>query len=183
MTLTGLQPNRVLAITVILYIVFYHLQGRSILRSASLKIERIVIKEGTHHRLLQRKLQWRWSRCCLLWHMLLVWRDFYMQRWCRIRITQASAAVAQVLPAAMAEGAAAAEVVAAAAAVAAAAVAAAAVAAAAVAAGGVAPLAARRVTGRARAHGAAVAAPTARRFFIRGETRIPLVHALHLRLT
>ena len=30
MTLTGLQPNRVLAITVILYIVFYHLQGRSI---------------------------------------------------------------------------------------------------------------------------------------------------------
>ena len=168
MTLTGLQPNRVLAITVILYIVFYHLQGRSILRSASLKIERIVIKEGTHHRLLQRKLQWRWSRCCLLWHMLLVWRDFYMQRWCRIRITQASAAVAQVLPAAMAEGAAAAEVVAAAAAVAA---------------GGVAPLAARRVTGRARAHGAAVAAPTARRFFIRGETRIPLVHALHLRLT
>ena len=178
MTLTGLQPNRVLAITVILYIVFYHLQGRSILRSASLKIERIVIKEGTHHRLLQRKLQWRWSRCCLLWHMLLVWRDFYMQRWCRIRITQASAAVAQVLPAAMAEGAAAAEVVAAAAAVAAAAVAAAAVAA-----GGVAPLAARRVTGRARAHGAAVAAPTARRFFIRGETSIPLVHALHLRLT
>ena len=178
MTLTGLQPNRVLAITVILYIVFYHLQGRSILRSASLKIERIVIKEGTHHRLLQRKLLWRWSRCCLLWHMLLVWRDFYMQRWCRIRITQASAAVAQVLPAAMAEGAAAAEVVAAAAAVAAAAVAAAAVAA-----GGVAPLAARRVTGRARAHGAAVAAPTARRFFIRGETRIPLVHALHLRLT